>query len=212
MNSQEQQGGSPSADLQLGLRLDERFSRSGATFLTDALGTTAALAGSGVVQTSYGYDPYGTVQITGTASDNSFQFTGRENDGTGLLNYRARHYSPAWGRFVSEDPIGLQGGINVYNYVNNNPASNTDPTGLCLSYDVPCQNANRAAGLPQFAEPSDPPDPCAAGNAAAQGLACLGMGMADPVFGIACSIATKVLSMGGFNNCSRPPRPTKRKP
>jgi RHS repeat-associated protein len=107
---QEQQGSSPSADLLIGLDVDERFSHSGAAFLTDALGSTAALANSGAVQTSYGYDPYGAAQVTGTASDNTFQFAGRENDGTGLLNYRNRYYNPAWGRFVSEDPIGLAGG------------------------------------------------------------------------------------------------------
>jgi RHS repeat-associated protein len=128
---QEQQGGSPSADLLIGLDIDERFSRSGATFLTDALGSTVALASAGVVQTSYGYDPYGISQITGTASDNSFQFTGRENDGTGLLNYRNRYYNPTQGRFVSEDPIGLSGGdVNVYRYVNNNPVQLKDPSGL----------------------------------------------------------------------------------
>jgi RHS repeat-associated protein len=127
--AQEQQGGSPSADLLLGLGIDERFSRSGATFLTDGLGSTAALASSGAVQTSYGYDPYGAAQITGAASDDSFQFTGRENDGTGLLNYRNRYYNPAWGRFVSEDRIGLAGGINVYAYSNNNPVQLGDPSG-----------------------------------------------------------------------------------
>jgi RHS repeat-associated protein len=127
--AQEQQGGSPSADLVLGPGVDERFSRSGATYLTDALGSTAALTSSGVVQTSYGYDPYGAAQVTGTASDNSFQFTGRENDGNGLLNYRSRYYNPAWGRFVSEDRIGLAGGINVYAYANGNPISFRDPSG-----------------------------------------------------------------------------------
>lgn len=128
--AQEQQGGSPSADLLVGLGVDERFSRSGSIFLTDALGSTVALANSGTVQTNYGYDPYGVVQVTGTASDNSFQFTGRENDGTGLLNYRNRYYNPAWGRFISEDPIGLSGGINSYAYALNRPTGIIDPTGL----------------------------------------------------------------------------------
>jgi RHS repeat-associated protein len=115
----------------LGLGVDERFSRNGSTFLTDALGSTAALANSGAVQTNYGYDPYGVVQVTGTATDNSFQFTGRENDGTGLLNYRNRYYSPAWGRFISEDPLGLGGNdINMYRYVFNDPINLKDPMGL----------------------------------------------------------------------------------
>jgi RHS repeat-associated protein len=134
--AQEQQGGSPSSDLLLGLGVDERFSRNGSTFLTDALGSTAALANSGAVQTNYGYDPYGVVQVTGTASDNSFQFTGRESDGTGLLNYRNRYYNPAWGRFVSEDPIGLSAGdVNLYRSAANNPVQFNDPSG---NFCVPC--------------------------------------------------------------------------
>ncbi|MDH2352296.1 RHS repeat-associated core domain-containing protein [Bradyrhizobium sp. SSUT112] len=128
---QEQQGGSPSADLVLGMGTDERFSRAGSTLLTDALGSTLALVSSaGAIQTSYGYDAYGSVQIAGVASDNPFQFTGRENDSTGIYYYRNRYYSPAWGRFVSEDPIGLAGGdVNLYRYVGNNPLGATDPSG-----------------------------------------------------------------------------------
>jgi RHS repeat-associated protein len=40
----------------------------------------------------------------------SLQFTGRENDGTGLYYHRARYYDPGRGRLVSEDPIELFGG------------------------------------------------------------------------------------------------------
>jgi len=42
----------------------------------------------------------------------------------------ARWYSPEMGRFISEDPIGLEGGINYYVYVFNNPVNSTDPFGL----------------------------------------------------------------------------------
>jgi RHS repeat-associated protein len=40
---------------------------------------------------------------------------------TGLYFYRARHYSPQWGRFLQPDPIGYSGGINLYAYVGNDP-------------------------------------------------------------------------------------------
>jgi RHS repeat-associated protein len=137
--AQEQQGGStPSADLLLGLGLDERFTRNGSTILTDALGSTVALASTGTIQTSYGYDPYGAVQVSGTASDNGFQFTGRENDNTSLLYYRNRYYNPTWSRFISEDPIGLNGGdINLYRYVSDNPLLYRDPFGLAPSCACP---------------------------------------------------------------------------
>ena len=63
--------------------------------------------------------------------------TGRENDQPvlsgvegGLYYYRARYYSPTLQRFISEDPIGLDGGINFYVYVGNNPITRVDPFGL----------------------------------------------------------------------------------
>jgi RHS repeat-associated protein len=59
------------------------------------------------VRTTYSYDPFGAVTISGETSDNPFQYTGRENDGTGLYYYRARYYSPELQRFISEDPINL---------------------------------------------------------------------------------------------------------
>jgi RHS repeat-associated protein len=81
------------------------------------------------VQQSYSYSPVGETTGSGTVA-NSFQFTGRENDSTGLMYYRARYYAPAWGRFISEDPIGLAGGLNQYAYAGNNPVEFGDPTGL----------------------------------------------------------------------------------
>ena len=129
---QEQQSGTASANLLLGLNTDGRLSRAGETYLTDLLGSTMALASGTAIQTSYGYDPYGVSSVTGAASTNSFQYTGRENDGTtaGLMFYRARYYNPAWGRFVSEDPIGVKGGVNLYGYVDDAPSFNGDATGL----------------------------------------------------------------------------------
>ena len=43
---------------------------------------------------------------------------------------RARWYEPKSGRFLSEDPVGLDGGINSYEYAGNNPISQSDATGL----------------------------------------------------------------------------------
>jgi len=45
-------------------------------------------------QTLYSYEPYGTTMQTGLADPNPQQYTGRENDGTGLYYYRNRYYSP----------------------------------------------------------------------------------------------------------------------
>jgi len=61
---------------------------------------------------------------------NPYTYTGRELDGSGLYYYRSRYYLPSTGRFLTPDPIGLEGGINPYVYVGSNPVNFTDPFGL----------------------------------------------------------------------------------
>lgn len=52
----------------------------------------------------------------------------------GLYYMRARYYDPEVGRFISEDPLGFDGGdLNLYAYVGNNPVMSVDPWGLCWS-------------------------------------------------------------------------------
>jgi len=131
--TQEQSGGVPIANRLTG-SVDESFSRSDATGtyspLTDAMGNVLALAdSSGKLVTQYTYDPFGNTTVSGNASSNSFQFAGRENDGTGVYYFRARYYSPTLHRFVSQDPLGYASGANTYAYALNNPVSLRDPSG-----------------------------------------------------------------------------------
>jgi RHS repeat-associated protein len=90
----------------------------------------ALTSSAGVVVTEYRYEPFGQTTATGASSPNAFQFTGRENDGTGLFYYRFRFYSPYLQRFVTEDPTGFLGESNSYVYVGNNPLASIDPLGL----------------------------------------------------------------------------------
>ncbi len=131
---QELAGTTPTANLLTGLGIDERFTRTDssatANFLTDALGSTLALTDpSGNTLASYTYEPFGNTTATGSSAS-TYQFTGRENDGTGVYYYRARYYSPTLQRFMSEDPLGMLGsGPNLYAYVSNSPINGTDPEG-----------------------------------------------------------------------------------
>ncbi len=122
-----------------GLGIDEYFQRTDASgassYLTDALGSTLALANSaGSLATSYTYDPFGntTVARSGTIP---FQFTGRENNITRLYFYRARYLSPTFQRFIGQDPIGLAGGTNLYRYALDAPTLASDPLGL-LTFSI----------------------------------------------------------------------------
>jgi RHS repeat-associated protein len=79
----------------------------------------------------YVYQPYGVTQSVTEGTPNPLRFMAREWDpGTGLYYVRNRWYAPDLARFISEDPIGLEGGINPYAYADNNPINNVDPFGL----------------------------------------------------------------------------------
>jgi RHS repeat-associated protein len=132
---QELSGGAPTANLLTGLGIDETLTRIDVggtnTLLVDGLGTTLGLTNNtGSVQTSYTFEPFGATTVSGASNANTAQFTGRENDGTGLYAYRARYFSPALRRFISEDPIEFDGGnVNLFEYVGNRPTMWRDPTG-----------------------------------------------------------------------------------
>jgi RHS repeat-associated protein len=136
LNPVQEQGAGTTANLLTGLAIDEYLTRTDdagtRTFLTDALGSTLALADdTGAVHTRYTYEPFGAATLTGTADANPFQYTGRENDGTALYYYRARYYHPQLQRFMSEDPLDLLGhATNPYVYGENDPLSLVDRLGL----------------------------------------------------------------------------------
>jgi RHS repeat-associated protein len=84
------------------------------------------------------YDTFGNlISQTGISNGNlGFQskYFDQEN---GLYYFYHRYYNPANGRFVNEDPIGLNGGLNMYAFVNNNPIKWIDPYGLDWREDHP---------------------------------------------------------------------------
>ena len=80
------------------------------------------------------YDDWGNI-LSSTSSipalaRNRYRFQGREwSAATGLTNFRARWYDSVTGRWLSKDPIGLSGGLNLYAFCDNNPIGSRDPFG-----------------------------------------------------------------------------------
>lgn len=136
--------GTVGANYLRSLKIDEPFIRQASPgneyYHTDALGSILALSNmQGGSATTHSYEPFGKTTITGL-SPNSFQYTGRENDGTGLYYYRARYYSVNLQRFIQEDPIGFLGkDVNFYRYAFSNPLRFGDPLGLAVGdwWDLP---------------------------------------------------------------------------
>jgi RHS repeat-associated protein len=89
--------------------------------------------GNGAQTAVYEYDPFGrTIRITGAQSKNNpYRFsTKRANDTTDFVLYEYRLYDPSTGRWLNRDPIGEDGGFNLYGFVYNSPVNRIDPKGL----------------------------------------------------------------------------------
>src|SRR5664279_2609405 len=87
----------------------------------------------GGIKNRYQYAPFGTSEVASEQVVNAFRYTGREYDSeTQLYFYRARYYDPTLARFISEDPIGENGGANQYAYASDEPINRSDPSGTCL--------------------------------------------------------------------------------
>jgi len=90
------------------------------------------------------YGDWGLPSITGETT-NRLTWKGLSYDpDVGLTYMRSRWYDSNIGRFVSEDPLGLQGGINPYVFANDDPINGSDPSGMCdysgSAQELPCIN------------------------------------------------------------------------
>ncbi len=76
--------------------------------------------------------PFGDTTATGQVIFN-LRFPGQYFDQeTGLHYNYFRYYDPSTGRYITSDPIGLQGGLNTYTYASSNPIRYSDRSGLCV--------------------------------------------------------------------------------
>jgi RHS repeat-associated protein len=105
--------------------------------LADQQGTVRdVINSSGSLVDHIVYDSYGNiVSQTTSANQPRFTYAGMQLDSaTGLYFDHARYYDATTGRFLSQDPTTFRGGnVNLYDYVNNDPANLIDPAGLSPS-------------------------------------------------------------------------------
>lgn len=98
----------------------------------DHLGSIREMTDStAAVRARYDYDPYGLRSKLAGDLDSEFGFTGHfYHAGSDLHLTFYRAYDQALGRWLSADPIGEDGGLNLYGYGPNSPTNGVDPNGL----------------------------------------------------------------------------------
>jgi RHS repeat-associated protein len=118
------------------------------------------------------YSPFGEANVLVNTIANNFRFPGQYFDQeTGLHYNYHRYYDPRSGRYLTPDPIGVNGGINLFSYVGNNPLKWFDPFGLDWieytgqfavlyggnvgDYSNLKKRCNATSGLPGFQETSN---------------------------------------------------------
>jgi RHS repeat-associated protein len=124
----------------------------------DPTGNTAErLDYDGTVLSSAQYDAYGNLK-SGTSPDPfgySGEWGGYTDSETGLVLLTHRFYDPETGRFLTRDPLGYAGGINLYGYVQDNPVNWVDPEGYDPGTDI-LQWGEMGAGAGSFFGPEGP--------------------------------------------------------
>jgi RHS repeat-associated protein len=112
--------------------LGEQVAGQARFFATDHLGSVREVTDTaGMLLARYAFDPWGRRTVTAGSDVTTVGFTGhRTHTGAGLALALYRGYDAGVGRWVSEDPIGVSDGPNVYSYVGNSPTLSTDALGL----------------------------------------------------------------------------------
>ncbi len=114
---------------------DYRSGTAGTYFAAyDGNGNVVALvrAADGSAAARYEYGPFGEfLRATGPmAKANPLRWSTKyQDDETGLVYYGWRYYSPSLGRWISRDPLGEAGGLNLYAAMRNDPADVIDSDG-----------------------------------------------------------------------------------
>jgi RHS repeat-associated protein len=104
-----------------------------ATYFFDANGNVTALINTNqVVVARYLYDPFGNLLASsgGMADINLYRFSSKEaHENSGLVYYGYRFYEPRLQRWLNQDPLMEEGGINMFRFSAGDPVNRIDPWG-----------------------------------------------------------------------------------
>ncbi|MBS0653377.1 MAG: RHS repeat-associated core domain-containing protein, partial [Verrucomicrobia bacterium] len=127
-------GATPTAEIgaAIAIELEEQIFAP----ISDLQGNIAALVSlNGSISERYQYSSFGE-QTTSAQFTNPWRFASKRHDETNLVYFGRRYYDPASGRWLNSDPIGFEGGINLYAFVQNNPLTHCDLYGLIINPPV----------------------------------------------------------------------------
>jgi RHS repeat-associated protein len=142
---------------------------------------TGMFATNGLMVAWYLYDPYGnTLAANGPLAEaNVYRFSSKAyHEPSGLYYYGYRFYAPNLQRWVTPDPIGEDGGVNLYVCVLNDSVNNVDPLGLDNQWQP--WDGNNVVYM-TF---------CAPTNGGPVTAKCNGDGLGDPLIACAAGIGT----------------------
>jgi RHS repeat-associated protein len=109
------------------------------TYVKDQVGTVYKVYSDYQKQIvdTHTYDTFGNLVSQDGSSKGNLGLQGKYFDReSGLYYFYNRYYNPIQGRFQNEDPIGLEGGINMYRFANSNPINFYDPMGLDAKVEI----------------------------------------------------------------------------
>lgn len=144
----------PGIDRPHALLSDSAGSTIARFYVQDRLGNVIGVTQGDAPAQTLTYDPWGELKAsTGTLADTSrLRWKGLywEGGNTKLYYVRNRWYDPEARRFTSQDPIGIDGGLNLYTFAGNDWINGADPFGLHME-QIP--DTNRSSGTNP--DPSD---------------------------------------------------------
>lgn len=107
--------------------------------VSDETGSVIGLIDGTTVSEQFAYDAWGAPTASPASSTSRLRWQGLvwESDSTRLYYARNRWYDPQVGRFMTEDPIDIVGGINLFAFATGDPIGGRDPLGMCPTYYAP---------------------------------------------------------------------------